>query len=260
MNDPRYGTKQLLALRKLTRAASDLLRGQLREHLATLAPLFRPRMVLGDHVKPAGKETIKGADAAFKALQTLHETMAAARPFGLPRELLSPLEPLAVGLEFAPVEYSHPAKNDGQAKNVTITTPLRWVLSYSGHGPKRLRELLADPDRAGNELGQTVLHILVLHLAVTHQLGLCTLFEALRLPLSHAKLPGLGELPITFLSAMLPTVRPPDEVIIESTEISGMDVFEEVVDLDELLRLRDPLREQLLELARTHGVELPTVA
>ena len=260
MSDPRYATKQLLALRKLTRAASDLLRGQLREHLATLAPLFRPRTVLGEHVKGGVKETVKGADTAFKDLQTLHETLASVRPFGLPKELPSPLEPLAVALEFAPVEYSHAAKTDANAKNVTITTPLRWVLSYSGHGPKRLRELLADPDRTGNELGQTVLHTLVLHLVVKHQPGLAALFEALRLPLSHAKLPGLGELPITFLSATLPTVRPPDEVIIENTEISGMDAFEAVVDLDELLRLRDPLREQLLELARTHGVELPGTA
>ena len=255
--DERYSTKRLLALRKLTRAAADLLRGQLKEYLGTLAPLFRPRAVLGDHVKGAVKETVRGADAALKELQTLHEAVAAVRPFGLPRELAAPLEPLAAGLEIAADEYGHAAKTDGQTKTVTMTTPLRWVLSYAGHGPKRLRELLADPDRTGNELRDTVLHTLVLHLVVTRQPGLGLLFEALRFPVSAGKLPGLGELPITFLTAAVPTVRPPDDVIVESTEISGTDAFEELIDLDELARLRDPMLAQLQELARAHGVELP---
>src|SRR5262245_59180867 len=120
MDEP-YSTKRLLALRKLTRAVADLLRGQLREHLATLAPLFRPRTVLGEHVRGNVKETVKAADTAFKELQTLYETVAAAKPFGLPKELTSPLEPMAAGLEMAAVEYVHAARTDGQGKTVTVT-------------------------------------------------------------------------------------------------------------------------------------------
>ena len=251
--DERFNTKRLLSLRKLTRAAADLLRGQLREHLATLAPLLRPRSVLGDYAKGTVKESVRGADTAFKELQAQYESVAAARPFGLPKELTAPVDAVGVGLEIAPVEYVHQAKTDGQSKAVAVTMPLRWVLSYSGHGPRRLRELLANPDRASNELGQTVLHTLVLHLVLNRQPGLGQLFEGLRFPASSGKLPGLGELPVVFLTAAVPTVRPPDDVIMESTEISGMDAFEEVVDPDELLRLRDPLREHLVELALVHG-------
>lgn len=254
--DERYSTKRLLALRRLTRATADLLRGHLRDYLGTLAPLFRPRAVLGDHVKGGPKEVVRGADTAFKELQALHETIATAKPFGLPKELTTPLDPITAGLEIAAVEYSHAAKADSQTKTVVVTTPLRWVLSYAGHGPKRLRELVADPGRSGTDLGQGVLHTLVLDV-IARQPGLAGLFQALRFPLSNGKLPGLGELPFTYLTAAVPTVRPPDDVIIESTEIAGMDTFEEVVDLDELARLRDPLREQLLNLAVTHGVELP---
>ena len=60
-------------------------------------------------------------------------------------------------------------------------------------------------------------------------------------------------MPITYVSAAVNTVRPPDEVIIESTEISGMAVFEEVLNPDDVTALRDPLREKLMDLAKQHG-------
>jgi hypothetical protein len=41
-------------------------------------------------------------------------------------------------------------------------------------------------------------------------------------------------------------------VIIESAELSGMDAFEEVVSIDDLARMRDPMKERLLALAREH--------
>ena len=54
---------------------------------------------------------------------------------------------------------------------------------------------------------------------------------------------------MTFISSPLSTELPPDEVIIESTEISGQSVFEEVVDVKALQAVRDPMREKLFELA-----------
>ncbi|MGZ8944182.1 MAG: hypothetical protein ACXW1W_02015 [Methylococcaceae bacterium] len=44
------------------------------------------------------------------------------------------------------------------------------------------------------------------------------------------------------------TILPPDELIIQSTELSGMSVFEEVIDLDEINQLTDPYKEHLFEL------------
>jgi hypothetical protein len=38
-------------------------------------------------------------------------------------------------------------------------------------------------------------------------------------------------------------------VLLESSEVSGMNVFEEVVQLEDIPRLRDHLKEQLLQLA-----------
>ena len=42
-----------------------------------------------------------------------------------------------------------------------------------------------------------------------------------------------------------------------SVDASGKDVFEEVVDLGAIAGLADPLREQLQELARSHGEQVP---
>jgi hypothetical protein len=45
-------------------------------------------------------------------------------------------------------------------------------------------------------------------------------------------------------------------VIIESTEISGTNAFEEVVNVENLLQFGDPWHAQLVELVRTHGADL----
>ena len=81
--DRPMNTQQLLQLRKLTRAVSDQLRGQLKDYLVTLSPLIRPRTVLGDYVQGSVKETVRGADKTFKDLQSLYESVAGASPFHL---------------------------------------------------------------------------------------------------------------------------------------------------------------------------------
>lgn len=254
--DERYSTKRLLVLRKLTRAVADLLRGQLREYLTTLAPLLRPKIILGEFVQGGSKESVKGAEAAFKELQTLYEALASSRTFNLARDLRPPLEVQSSVLELAPVEYSHAIKTDRDSKTVTVTSPLRWVATYSGFGLKRLRDLLAEKTRTTNELEQCVLHYLFMNLVVTKQTGVIKMLEGLHFSLAPGRLPGLGELPIIFVTADVPTIRPPDEVILESTEISGTDAFEEVVDLEQIVSIRDHLQQRLMEVAKSFGEEL----
>jgi len=52
------------------------------------------------------------------------------------------------------------------------------------------------------------------------------------------------------------TRRPSDQVILQSAELTGMDAFEEVVNVPDLAQLRDPLKERLLDVARQHAPEL----
>ncbi len=51
-------------------------------------------------------------------------------------------------------------------------------------------------------------------------------------------------------------MRPSDAVVVESAELTGMDAFEEVVNVDDIARLQDPFKERLLEIARKHTPEL----
>jgi hypothetical protein len=263
-----YSIKKLLVLRRLTRAVADLLHGQMREYIATLTPLLRPRAVLGHLVEGGGggKETVHGADKALAELQTLYEAHSAAKPFNLRKELKQPLEIAGTSLETTPLEYAYEAQAEGTTKTVTITSPLTWVLSYAGLAPgrliqvgftpKRFREVLADRGLSKDELHQFVVHYLVLHVVATRQVGVAKILDALHFPLGSRTAQELGNLPLTTIASAISTVRPPDGVIIESTEISGTDAFEEVVNLDQIARLGDPLKHRLIELARSHDAGL----
>jgi hypothetical protein len=162
-------------------------------------------------------------------------------------------------LEITPVEYTHHAKTERDTKTVTVSSPLKWVLNYSGFGLKRLQDLLADANRNQSSVREFILHYLTLHLVATRQAGLVKVMGALHFPISTGRLPWCGDLPITYLSS-LATTRPPDDVIIESTELSGMDAFEEVVTVSDIQRMRDPLQERLLELVKTTPVEAATAS
>jgi hypothetical protein len=61
---------------------------------------------------------------------------------------------------------------------------------------------------------------------------------------------------MTRITAGVATERPADAVIIESAELTGMDGFEEVVKVEDIQGLRDPLREQLLEIAKEQTPDL----
>lgn len=254
MDQPK-NTQQLLQLRKLTRAVSDQLRGQLKDYLATLSPLIRPRTVLGDYVQGSAKETVRGADKTFKDLQSLYESVAGAGPFHLAKELKAPVELVSSTLEMLPLEYSYVAKGEQGEKTVAITSPLKWVLVYSGYTLTRLRQILLDRNRSDTELRECVLHHLVLNTVVTKQNGVRRIMEALHFPIRTETFHGLGQLPITVISSTLSTVRPTDDVIIESTEISGTDAFEELLNTEDVSRLANPFKDTLVPILKNHGFE-----
>ena len=256
MSGEPYSIQRLLSLRKLTRAIADLLRAELKDYLSAMAPLLRPRNVLGDYVQGASKEGSRGSEKALLELQRLYTTVAAAKPYHLANELKPPFEITSSMPEMIPVEYTHVAKGETGNKAVLMTSPLKWTLIYSDYSPKKLKELLASQNPINEEMHRFVLHYLVLHVLMTSNPGISKLFHGLRFPISSGRLAEFGELPLTNISACVSTIRPPDIVIIESTEISGQNAFEEIVNLEDLLNLEDPLKSQLIELARTHGVEL----
>jgi len=254
--EERYDIQRLLALRKLTRGVSELLREQIKAHLSTLSPLVNPKAVLGDYVQGNTKEAVRGADKIFEELQSLYATIAPSKPFNLSGELKAPLSIASTALELTPVEYVHVAQTEKESKRVTLTSPLRWVLTYSGFAPRRLSELLAGRNRDTEELRRTLVHYLVMRVVLARREGVAAILDALHFPVSSGRSPEFGDLPLTYVSSSISTTRPPDAVIIHSTEVAGRDVFEEVVNVEDILELRDPLKEQLLELVKLHGEQL----
>ena len=252
----RGSIQSLLALRKLTRAITDVVRVQMTEYLKTLTPLMRPQVVLGEYIHGGQKEPTRKADKAFKELQTLYETVAASKPFHLPRELNPPLDFPRVGLEITPLDYVHVVPSGGDSRRIKVRCPLTWVLTYTDFPPNRLQELLETKGRDTAEIQRFVLSYLVLHLLTTNEPGLMQIFDALHFPITTARLPQFGELPITQIGIPITTTRPSDEVVIESAELTGMDAFEEIVKVEDIGRLADPLKERLLEIARQQTPEL----
>ena len=243
-------TQSLLVLRKLTRAIGEVVRVQMTEHLATLAPLLRPKMVLGDYVEDGTKEATRRSEKAYKDLQALYESVASTKPFNLPRELPSPLRLAGTGLEITPLDTARVITSGSDSRTIMVRSPLTWTLSYSGYGVGRLPDLLNAKLRSGDELTQFVLSYLLMHVVTTNSPGLMHVLESLHFPLTTTKLPDFGPLPITRIGIPISTTRPTDEVILQMADLTGMDAFEELIQVADLSRLGDPLKTRLLDLAR----------
>jgi hypothetical protein len=137
-----------------------------------------------------------------------------------------------------------------------VRSPLTWTLSYSGYPPTRIPDLLKAKLQTGDDLGQLVVSYLLMHVVISNSPGLMSVFEALHFPITTTTIPEYGPLPITRIGVALSTTRPSDEVILQSAELTGMDAFEEIVNVQDLSQLRDPLKQRLTELARQHAPEL----
>ena len=256
--DQAFDIPRLLVLRKLTRAVADTLTSELKTYLATLAPLIQPRQVFGEFIRGGAKQGTSDSDRAFKQLQELYQTLARSKAFGLREDFESPLEIMNSSIELTSADYSHQAVSGSETKTITVTSPLKWVLSIPSFGPQRLRELLGTPFARRNsaELQQCLLHWLVLHVTIANRPGVAHILSGLRFQLATARYAEFGELPVIQVAFPVSTIRPPDDVIIQSTEMSGMSAFEEVIDIDSLTNMHDPVKDRLMELFNQHGAKL----
>ena len=254
MNE-RDSIQSLLVRRKLTRTIADFVRGELNQHLGTLTPLFQPHTLLGDRIQGGQTDSIRRAEQVFKDLQTAYDSIAPAKPFSLRRELTLPFEFPRTTLEITPVEYAHTIAVGSESKKIAVRCPLTWTLSYSGYPPSRLQEVL-DPRVRGEQLQRFILSYLFMQQIVNNHRGLLPIFEALHFSLTTVRLPQFGDLPITRIASRITTMRPSDAVVLESAELTGMDAFEEVANVDDIARLEDSPKERLLEIVRQQTPEL----
>ena len=248
MPDETLTLDNLVPLRKTTRAVAERLRTQLKDYLVALTPLLRPKTFLGDLVAGGGRETVSGAERAFQEVMSIYQRVTSARPFLISRDLARPLEISYSPIELNAYEYSHRATAAGGTKTVSVASPLKWVLSYPGCSIAGLRELISQKSPSEQALYSYAVHYSVLSFVSQRSAAVSKVLKGLRFPVTTITMPEFGELPLVVAASEITSCRPADQLIVDSTEISGVNSFEEVINLEALASLQDPLRSQVDEV------------
>jgi hypothetical protein len=89
-----------------------------------------------------------------------------------------------------------------------------------------------------------------MNLVLEKRPGIVNILQGLRFNLDTIQYEGLGELPVIIISCPLRTLLPPDEIIIQNTEISGIPSFEEIINIDNIRQLSDPLQQSILTITK----------
>jgi hypothetical protein len=82
------------------------------------------------------------------------------------------------------------------------------------------------------------------------------MLRALHFPVTTSTLPESGPLPFTRIGVAVSTMRPSDNIILETAELTGMDAFEEVVNLEDVSNLADPLKQRLVDAVRQQAPDV----
>ncbi|HYY31747.1 MAG TPA: hypothetical protein VE860_27630 [Chthoniobacterales bacterium] len=241
--------EQLAAVRKRTQVVADFLEKQLLGYLDTLRSLILPERILG---KLAGsKFDVPGADKTLAELQENYRRLP-GKPFDFPKEFETDwLSEVGVKVELQRWEYSREIASESGNRIVAFTSPARWVLGY-GPGLSVVQAIQAfarKQDRRGNDqLRQFVVNTLVLNSLVTRSGGLTTLLADLRYKVQLETHPALSGLPLAVVESNVSTFLPPEPIIAAATELSGINAFIELVDIDAIRELRDPFKERIAQL------------
>lgn len=237
--------QQFLELRRVTDKIAGVLDKRLKGHMTVLRPLFVPRKLFGSYVKSSAMEEVPGSDKAFAELQQQYASVC-DEPFGLPKKLQPPLPPISNQLEAKPLQYAL-FPGDSKDKVISITSPVRWILSYRSECPLgRLKAMISGTEaRQADDMRQSLIDHLSMVVFLKHFSALTQLLEDLRYSVNTTELSDLGGLPVVVLEAPFQSFLPPDDFILQVTQLSGISAFQEIIDLEAVENLPDPLKESL---------------
>jgi len=249
--------EQLLHLHTLTKDVSKLCQKQLRGYLDTMALLFRPRRMLGEAMEGGERETVGGSDRTVAELRDLYRRVS-VRPFDLRPELTLPLESVSTQIQLHEWEYLHETKGDRGRRAIKVTTPLTWVIAYSStYSLSMLRQVVAGHEERDSEAVRAfVLRACLMHLHFTKFPAIAELLAGLRYRVEVRHSPELGDLPLVTISPPFSTMRPADNLVTTASGLAGGASFAEVLNLETLRKLEDPLRKDIAAAFRAHGQEL----
>jgi hypothetical protein len=237
--------QELPARRRITESISQSLQQRLTSYLDTLKPLLAPERVFGRHV--GGKSDVLSADKAVAQVKQSYAEVA-GKPLDLPREFEPEwLTQAGSRLELHRVEYMHEAAGAGGKKPIRITSPVRWILAF-GYPitPFQAMQIAAGKEREpAGALKQYVTNALLMQVMLARNPGLAELFNDLRFELRTDHFPETGKLPFASIVSCIPSFRPSDELILAATEFSGVPAFIELVDMQAVETMRDPLKQRI---------------
>ena len=247
-----FSSEQLGRLHGVTQRVEKLCRAQLWSYLDALAPLLRPRRVLGNHMEGAGKETVANADQSLHELREVY-FKACGRPFDLRKELPVPMESVPTQLQLHQWEYLHEIHAEGERRTIKVISPLTWVLSYnSTYNYAMVRQLVAEKqERDAESVRSFVLRASLMQVMFSRLPELKTLFEGLRYRMEVKRSAQLGEVPLVTLSAPFETVRPSDELLLRAEQFTGRSDFVEVIDVEKIASFPDSLLTQVAGILGT---------
>lgn len=240
--------ERLFELHSLTKDVSRTEHEHLMSVLGTLSPLFGPRRYLGDFVDGIGEVRLPGAERNFDELTALY-TSIARETFDLRPELRNPIESISTTLQIYPWEYTHNVRTTSGFEAIRVTSPLTWVLAYSSqYSFQRMREILGGKQKRDDTAVRAfVLRACILQLQFEKFPGLVELLTSLRYRFEVRRSHELGALPLATISAPFATVRPPDALVMKASGLAGTTDFPEVIDLESVRQLEDPVKQRINE-------------
>ena len=247
---------KLLSLHGLTKEVSQASLRHLKAQVDALAPLFRPRRFLGDHIEAVGKEAVPNADRNLAELRELYARVA-VKPFDLRPEIRVPIESVSTQLQFDEWEYTHAIESDRGWQSIRVTSPLTWVVSYAtSYSLTTLRSVVAGSgQRDVDAVRAFVLRACLISELFSKIPPMADLLAALRYKVEVRKSPQLGDLPLITISAPFKTFRPADKLVMMAAGLAGGASFAEVLDVESVRALSDPLRDEALGILKRHQVE-----
>lgn len=240
---------QMAPLREVSQKIAHALQQTLTGYIAPLSTLLAPQRILGEYLEGYQRERVHGADKAYAQLEN-HFVQLCRNTFKFPHKLHKPLAAIKTKLEVYPWEYLYQVGGNPD-NTVTISSPVRWVLAYDN--PYTLSSLIkaqrANEKPAMEDTKQLIINSVTLAMAMERAQGIKQLLSDLRFPVSVATSQVSGDLPFVVVDAAVESYRPQDDLINTVIQLSGRPVFEELVDLDEINAIRDPLAEKVRALA-----------
>lgn len=240
--------EQMGHLRDASQQIMQFLNTRVSNYLATITPLFAPRKILGEFMESAYRERVPGADKNFAEIEK-HYKGIARETFGMPSKLGTPLANIKNQLEVYHWEYLHQLDGDS-SQTVRISSPVKWVMAYaSGYTLSDLLEQRVQGEKPeSGDVKQLMLNSLTMWRLIEQSPGIVQMLKDLRFSVSIESTPASGELPYVVLTSDVPAFRPQDDLIRTVTQLSGKQVFEELIDVDAIADMPDPFTEKLQEL------------